>query len=938
MVSTPVLAMTSTKQDIPQEQSIILSNEENEEIPLFEEASDTSDVLILIPNHEEVVVLETMEKYTKVEFTDEETEDVFLGYVSNDFLELDDIEFSSETSSGNKETDESVLEDGTIDENETDESALENDTIDENETDESALENDTIDENETDESALEDDTIDENETDESALDDDTIDENEETEGTEENLSEVEPEEHADDDQQVPTEEELQESQKKSNNLEEDETKEVDEVEKQETKNDDSVSEEEITEEKNTPAKTNFVQTMSKKVTTYNGVALKNKTKVYQKTSRDSKVLKSYDQGSILKYQSHSSNWYTATVKVNGKWQLGFIPVSDVENIKNQQTIYHGTAVKNPTKVYQKASTGSKTLKSYSQGSVLKYKSFSSNWYKATIYVNGKRKTGYIHKNHVSNAVSKLKTYHGIGLKTPTPVYQKASTGSKVLKSYKQGTILKYESFTSNWYEATVYINGKRTKGYIHKSHVENVGGSQSNLEGIAKTTTKIYSKASTNSSALKSYTKGSVLKYRTFSSGFYEATIYINGKKTTGYIDKRNVENVLKKPKTLKGSALKHPTRVFKSASKSSGVLKDYSFGSSLKFQTFTNEWYKAKVYINGKPTNGYIHINDVSVGDFEVNTNYGYSFKEMVDKQMKADPQSNGQGTIKASRGEVEFYANPNNFPVATNEFFQFLVLSGPAGLDAAEVNKKILNHTAGSLQGTAQYFINAGKQFNINEAYLIAHALHETGNGRSDLAVGIPVDANGKVTRNSKGEIAKTSKTKHKVYNMYGYGAYDGCAVECGAKYAFDKGWFSPEESIIGGASSIHSYIKRGQDTLYKMRWNPVSPGYPQYATHVQWATAQTGRLYDVYQLLDSYTALFDVPEFTNHRDYKDGVYGRVATSSSSLNFRSGPSTSYGKVGNLPKGAKVQIVGSETNGWYNVKYNGTSGWVSATYINLIY
>jgi mannosyl-glycoprotein endo-beta-N-acetylglucosaminidase len=896
MVSTPVFAMTTTEQDIPPEKSIILANEENEEIPLFEEATDTSDVLILLSNNEEVIVLETLEEYSQVEFTDKETEEVFLGYVSNEFLELDDTESSSETSSENEEATEEPT-------------------------------------NETDESGQEDVSIDENE------------DTEDTVGTEEEQSDVESEEQVEENQQVTEdevselpEEELQESPEEANDPQEDEAKEVDEIEEQETENDESVSEEEITEEKSTPMMARTFQTMSKKVTTYNGVALKNKTNVYQKTSRDSKVLKSYDQGSILKYESHSSNWYTATVKVNGKWQNGFIHASDVENIKNQQTTYHGTALKSPTKVYQKASTGSKTLKSYAQGSVLKYQSFSSNWYKATVYVNGKRNTGYIHKSHVENAVNKQTTYHGIGLKIPTPVYQDASTGSKVLKSYDQGTILKYTSFTSNWYEATVYIKGKPTKGYIHKSHVENVGGSQSNLEGIANTTTKIYSKASTNASTLKSYSTGSVLKYRTFSSAFYEATVYVNGKKTTGYIDKRQVENAVSNPKTLKGSALKHPTNVYKSASKSSGTLKDYTFGSTLKFETFTNDWYKAKVYINGKPTNGYIHINDVTVGDFELTTDYDYSFKEMVDKQMNADPQSNGQGTIDASRGEVEFYSNPKNFQVGTNEFFQFLVLSGPAGLDAAEVNKKILNHTAGSLQGTAQYFINAGKQFNMNEAYLIAHALHETGNGKSQLAVGIPVDGNGKVTKDSKGNIAKTSKTKHTVYNMYGYGAYDGCAVECGAKYAFDKGWFSPEQSIIGGASSIHSYIKRGQDTLYKMRWNPVSPGYPQYATHVQWATAQTDRLYDVYQLLDSYTALFDVPVFENHRDYKDGVYGTVATSSSSLNFRSGPSTGYGKVGSLPKGAKVQIVGSETNGWYNVKYNGTSGWVSASYINLIY
>src|SRR5690606_23424240 len=128
------------------------------------------------------------------------------------------------------------------------------------------------------------------------------------------------------------------------------------------------------------------------------------------------------------------------------------------------------------------------------------------------------------------------------------------------------------------------------------------------------------------------------------------------------------------------------------------------------------------------------------------------------------------------------------------------------PLGLSAKEVNEKILNNK-GNLTGMAQAFIDAGRQYNINEAYLIAHALHETGNGKSALASGIPVDKNGKVTRDSNGKIVENSQTAHIVYNMYGYGANDSCPIDCGAKYAFDRGWFTLSESIIGGASSIYN-----------------------------------------------------------------------------------------------------------------------------------
>ena len=65
---------------------------------------------------------------------------------------------------------------------------------------------------------------------------------------------------------------------------------------------------------------------------------------------------------------------------------------------------------------------------------------------------------------------------------------------------------------------------------------------------------------------------------------------------------------------------------------------------------------------------------------------------------------------------------------------------MSHPAGLNPKEVNQKVLNNH-GTLTGKAQAFIDAGKEFNLNEAYLISHALLETGNGKSILALGIPV-----------------------------------------------------------------------------------------------------------------------------------------------------------------------------------------------------
>ena len=60
-----------------------------------------------------------------------------------------------------------------------------------------------------------------------------------------------------------------------------------------------------------------------------------------------------------------------------------------------------------------------------------------------------------------------------------------------------------------------------------------------------------------------------------------------------------------------------------------------------------------------------------------------------------------------------------------------------------------------------------------------------------------------------------------------------------------------------------------------------------------------------------------------------------GKLNTGGSSLNMRSGPGTSYGKVGSVPASATLTITGSE-NGWYKTSYNGVTGYVSGNYVTV--
>ena len=55
--------------------------------------------------------------------------------------------------------------------------------------------------------------------------------------------------------------------------------------------------------------------------------------------------------------------------------------------------------------------------------------------------------------------------------------------------------------------------------------------------------------------------------------------------------------------------------------------------------------------------------------------------------------------------------------------------------------------------------------------------------------------------------------------------------------------------------------------------------------------------------------------------------------ATTTETVNVRTGASTKYRRVGKIQKGKKVKII-STKNGWYKVKYNNITGWSSGKYI----
>lgn len=219
------------------------------------------------------------------------------------------------------------------------------------------------------------------------------------------------------------------------------------------------------------------------------------------------------------------------------------------------------------------------------------------------------------------------------------------------------------------------------------------------------------------------------------------------------------------------------------------------------------------------------------------------YTYKNALDKQMKSAAQfSNGVVWKNATRKQIHRYLNPKPFYHHKEQKYQFLNLGMSQRISADKLN--ILLKRQGILEGLGTTFAKASRIEDINEIYLINHAILETGKGRSELARGVAVDHYGRVGKGNK-----------KYYNFFGIGAYDHAPVKEAAKFAYEQGWDSPKKAIMGGAKFIKDeYISReNQHTLYGMRFNPDNPGKHQYATDVRWAHHNARGIAKDYQRLN-------------------------------------------------------------------------------------
>ncbi|MDA5561608.1 SH3 domain-containing protein [Exiguobacterium sp. MMG028] len=599
-------------------------------------------------------------------------------------------------------------------------------------------------------------------------------------------------------------------------------------------------------------------------------AIKSST-LYSAAYSKSTPIKNLSPGDELTFiNSHGSNgtWY----EVRNDSLRGYIPKWDVsvdwKDVVSTSTLYANKV----TNLYESTISTSKIITNIPQGAQVSYYSkhgANGTWYK--IMYNGQ--VGYsaawdYSNNPTSNYGPEITVKINV---TESPyalnVRQEPNTSSSIMGSIPTNTIVKVKSLlNSSW---GMIVEGEYAGKYIHLGYT--VPTSADEIPQIIEYSTYPISISDMARIQYNNIAQTDAHRYKPA----YIPRAYISVTGSNGIITKKEMVtlrtvNFEKEPKVTSTPVSKIPT---------STIVEGVG-----RVKVGTTVWLKVRY----NSSTGYIQAKDLigTASALQTTNNDAFSYGKLhTGEIVKVTGQIGNFYSIeyrrpsgynvqvydqiwrRASLNEITSYIDPSKIDINSQSFYQFLNLSKSAGTTSTTLNKVLASK--GTLHGQGQAFVDAGKQYNINEVYLLSHALHETGNGTSLLASGVPVDKDGNALINSKGEriyperpVAKT------VYNMYGIKATDSDPLGNGAKYAFEQKWFSPKEAIIGGAYWIgSSYINHPtykQNTLYKMRYNPDSPGTHQYATNIAWADIQTRQIYDVYQSLDAYTLNFDVPKY--------------------------------------------------------------------------
>ena len=222
------------------------------------------------------------------------------------------------------------------------------------------------------------------------------------------------------------------------------------------------------------------------------------------------------------------------------------------------------------------------------------------------------------------------------------------------------------------------------------------------------------------------------------------------------------------------------------------------------------------------------------------------------------------GGGWYSASKQTVKYFVDPRNF-LNDGHVFMFEVLNFDSSVQTTELLQSLLNGTF--MSGNAFYyndknekvnisyaqtFRDAGEKNQISSVHLISRVIQEQGSNGSSLSSGDNSEYPG----------------YYNFFNINANGKTTSEVIHNGLAYAKKKGWNSPYNAIIGGASLLNDYIKYGQNTLYLQKFDFAGDTYysTQYMQNVRAPYSESYTAYSAYvknnSLDNKFT--FSVPVF--------------------------------------------------------------------------
>ena len=197
------------------------------------------------------------------------------------------------------------------------------------------------------------------------------------------------------------------------------------------------------------------------------------------------------------------------------------------------------------------------------------------------------------------------------------------------------------------------------------------------------------------------------------------------------------------------------------------------------------------------------------------------------------------GTGWRRASREAIAYMMDPRN-SLDETYIFQFQDLTSIAGT-YDDISKMIegsflTKYSTSSTDSIINAILSSSRTYNVSPYHLVSRMLQEQGNDGSVLN---GYTYNGRIVYN--------------LFNIGATGSTDAEIIQNGAKYAYDKHWFTPETCILGSASFLNSgYLSKGQTTLYFQKYNVVNAPYfeNQYMQNIRAANDEGARISNEYK----------------------------------------------------------------------------------------